>query len=193
MKEVLPKVELYIISMVFVFALLLANKIPLCWGDDCHLLGWADLINWHNKVLVFSTLMIVVAVVCHMRFNYRVVHHAPDLPKTITEISNVQFETLAFLATYIIPLVSFDLDFNLDAGRNFWLFLMILVLIGAIYVRTNLYYTNPTLAVLGYRVYRVDTEMTKGLIVIVRGRLKKGDTINVVKIEEDVHYAKLAS
>ncbi|MBL0127735.1 MAG: hypothetical protein IPP83_09790 [Flavobacteriales bacterium] len=112
------------------------------------------------------------------------------MPATITKIQNIHYETLAFLATYIIPLASFDLDFGLEPPRTFAVFIAMLLLIGAIYIRTNLYYTNPTLAIFGYRVYKISTATKTDIIVVSLGRLKQGDQIRTRNIEEDIYFSK---
>ena len=66
---------------------------------------------------------------------------------------------------------------------------LILFLIGWIYVKTNIFYTNPTLAVLGYRIYKVDSQESQNMIVIVSGKLVIGDAIRTKKIDEKIYFA----
>lgn len=71
---------------------------------------------------------------------------------TVSDISNENHEHLEFLTTYIMPLVFTDVDSKrtvLNLG------LMIFV-IGAIYVKTNRFYSNPSLAILGFRIYKAN-------------------------------------
>jgi hypothetical protein len=125
-----------------------------------------------------------------LEFKYRVVNAAPMLPKQIDHIENLNFETLSFLITYVIPLFCFDLDFDLNENRNFLMLILVLIIIGWIYVKTNIFYTNPSLAILGYRIYKVQTSKTRDMIVIVMGKLKKGDKIYPKRIDENIFFVK---
>ena len=179
------KIELYIISLWFLFLLLFINKIhiPLCYGDGCKFIGLSEMIRT-NVVPVVSFAFLILGGVFYWRFNYKIVEGAPTLPKKITRLEDLYFENLAFLITYIIPLIGFDLDSN----RNRLMLLLMLVLIGWFYVKANIFYTNPSLAVLGYRIYKIDTAESNNMIVIVRGRLKEGDNIYPRKIDENIFF-----
>ena len=180
------KIELYIISLWFLFLLLLIQKLqlPLCFGTGCRFIGLRALISL-NVVPSVSLIFIILGGIFYWRFNYKVEKGASNLPKKITRLEDLYFENLAFLITYIVPLVGFDLDRN----RNRLMLFLLLILIGWFYVKANIFYTNPSLAVLGYRIYKIDTAESRNLIVIVRGRLKEGDSIYPRKIDENIFFA----
>ena len=108
---------------------------------------------------------------------------------TVSDISNENHEHLEFLTTYIMPLVFTDVDSKrtvLNLG------LMIFV-IGAIYVKTNRFYSNPSLAILGFRIYKanVHDRGVKKCTVICRGILKNTDSIKYIKIDDETYFAKI--
>lgn len=110
----------------------------------------------------------------------------------IKEIEVRNYDTLAFLASYFIPLVSF----NLGSIRHQLVLVILFVAIGVIYVQVGMYYANPTLALLGFKTYNStitfqDGSVKSNLIIISRNELKKGDNITYIKIDENVYYAKL--
>lgn len=179
------KIELYVISLWFLFLLLFIDKVkvPLCVADDCRFIGFRDLFL-SNIVPTFSLFFIVLGAVFYLRFRYLVVDAAKDLPKKITAIEDLYFENLSFLITYIIPLVGFDLDDN----RNRLMLLLMLLLIGWFYVKANIFYTNPSLAVLGYRIYKIDSEQTKNMIVIVKGCLTVNQVIYPKKLDDNIYF-----
>ena len=115
----LKKIELYIISLWFLFLLLFVNKIrfPLCFRSDCDFIGLKPLLLL-NIVPTISLLFMIMGLIFYLRFDYTIVKGAPRLPKKITKIQDLNFENLTFLITYIIPLVCFDLDFDLNRNRN---------------------------------------------------------------------------
>lgn len=188
------KIELYIISLWFLFLLLFINKIhvPLCFGDGCSFIGfWKLLLS--NVVPTVSLGFIIAGAILYWRFNYIVEKGAKSLPMTITSIEDLYFENLSFLITYIIPLVGFDLDSN----RNRLMLFLVLFLIGWFYVKANIFYTNPSLAVLGYRIYKIDVsragnngkaETLTNMIVIVRGQLQKGDVIFPKTLDDNILF-----
>ena len=190
------KIELYILSLWLLFFLLFVNKIefPICFSDDCHYIGTWQLIkiNW---IPLISLLGMVYGFYSFWRFKHRVVERSPQGPWAIEEIENISFENLSFLATYIIPLLCFELDFHLDEGRNALMLFLILIAIGAVYIKANLYYTNPTLALINFRIYRISYRYQGQLrkcIVLARVKLVVNDQIFAKLIDGNIYYVKKA-
>jgi hypothetical protein len=183
------KIELYIVSLWFLFVLLLANNVdvPLCFENNCTFIGFKNLIGM-NIIAITSIGFIILGTIFYLRFNYKIEKAAPTLPKTVSKIQDLYFENLTFLITYIIPFVGF----NLNVNRNRLTLVLMLVLIGWFYVKANMFYTNPSLAVLGYQIYRVDTAENSNMIVIVKGRIHKDDSIYSRKIDENIYFATRA-
>lgn len=107
------------------------------------------------------------------------------LPKTIIKIEDQNYEHLTFLTTYIIPFLRVKLE-----GRDLLVTTLLLIIIGAIFIRTNLFYKNPTLALLGYKLYKVDTEKDNGLILISKEYLKIGDKVHYIHLSDNVYFGK---
>ena len=114
----------------------------------------------------------------------------------ITSYESYSYENLSFLASYFVPLVSFNLIY-----LSHTIVMMLLVFsIGVIFVQSDKYYTNPTLALFGYRVYHIDGLMrsmngenrkTVSRMVIVRGKLEDVQWARTLKIEDDFYYLKI--
>ena len=185
------KIELYIISLFLLFLLLFLNKVPYCFNSDWQFIGIKALFKKENLVMTVSIFFMMLAVIFYFSFNHKIINGATNLPIQITKIENYNFETVTFLATYIIPLVSFDLDFNLDQNRNLFMLFCVLILIGLIYIKTNLFYTNPTLAVLGFHIYKINTLKQERIIVIIKGKVKKDDWLFCKHISDNIFYAKI--
>jgi uncharacterized membrane protein (DUF373 family) len=61
-------------------------------------------------------------------------------------------DSLNYIITYIIPFLGFSID-------NFWDIAavgILLIVVGVIYVNSNLLYVNPMLSLFGYRIFEVD-------------------------------------
>lgn len=62
---------------------------------------------------------------------------------------------ISYIFTYIIPLVSFDINRPETIVANLFLFFLVWLL----YVRLNLFYLNPILVLLGYISYEADDKI----------------------------------
>ena len=94
------------------------------------------------------------------------------------------------MATYIIPLVCFPME----TEREVFVMFSVIVIIGCIFVKTDLYYTNPSLILLGFNVYRVSTNSDKEFrqgIAIIKGKLKKGDSIKYLTLSDNVYFGRI--
>lgn len=183
----LQKIGLFIISIWFLFLLLFINKVQLP-ANYYEVSIWC--ICKMNFIPIVCLTFMIIGLVYYRVFNYTIFKAAPDLPITITEIKNMNFHTLSFLITYVIPLLCFDLDFNLDKERHLLMFFLVLLLIGIIYIRTNIFYTNPTLAIFGFRIYEITTSDNKQMIAISKGSLQVNDNIFPKLIDENIYFVK---
>jgi hypothetical protein len=182
------KLQLYIISLFFLFALLFINKVPVCWGD-CEFVGLKKFIVAYPYAAV-SLVMMILGLVYYWKFDYYA-SGSGSMPDKVVQIESQNFEHLTFLATYVIPLLTFDLDFHLEENRNGLMFFLVLIVIGMIYIRTNMYYTNPTLAIFGYHIYKVDCSKESKMIIITREVINEGDHIVHRLISDNVYFAKI--
>lgn len=182
------KVQLYILSLWLLFALLFINKVqfPICF-EDCQFIGFYEIIV-QNIIPLVSIVFIIAGFWFYYRFKY-IIKGAKSLPEKIEIIENINWEHLTFLVTYVIPLLSFDLDFNLSEDRNGLMFFLVLIVIGMIYVKTNMFYNNPTLAILGYHIYKSNTTNKKNIIIISREVLQNEDWIEHKLISDNIYFA----
>lgn len=182
------KIQLYILSLWLLFILLFINKVkvPLCFSD-CEFIGWKKLFL-DNIIPTISIIIVVLGFIFYFRFKY-IVSGNKSLPEKVTNIENINWEHLTFLVTYVIPLLSFDLDFNLDEDRNSLMFFLVLIIIGLIYVKTNMFYTNPTLAILGYHIYKISTTKRNNVIFISRDVISENDWIEHKLLSDNIYIA----
>lgn len=58
----------------------------------------------------------------------------------------------------------------------------------------DLFYANPSLALLGFRLYRVDGNFKdgnrQGILVICRSKLTVGQKVEYLKLDDNIYYAK---
>lgn len=185
------KVELFITSLwlLFLLVFIYTIRIPTYFGANYEFIGFLNLLEL-NIVPSVCIIFMLFGLFYYFKFDYKIVKGAPNLPQKIIKVSDINYETVSFLITYIIPLLLFVMDFDVHNIRNLIMFLAILLIIGTIYCRTNLFYTNPSLAILGYKIYKVETAQNSDMIVIIKGKLHEGDFILPRLIDDNIYFTK---
>lgn len=183
------KFRFYFMSLwlLFVLIFLLTIDIPITFFKDSHFIGVVPILekNW----LAFSSMLLAIlgwVVASGEKRKWKGVSNPPYQIKTI---KNENYEYLTFLTTYIIPLICIDLT----KIRYVLVLVVLLVLIGFIFIRMDLYCGNPTLALMGYRLYRAEIEgvmAPDGVILISKNRLSKESYIKWIPIDTYVWIAK---
>jgi hypothetical protein len=180
------KTGMYILSLWLLFLLIFINKvdIPICLG--CKIASKDELlmIAKLNIMPIFCITLLIISSFFHLWFNY-LIDGAKTGPYQLTSVESKGSEHLVFLATYVIPLVGF----SLDNSRQIINFGITLGIIGAIYVRTNLFYANPTLSLLGFRVYEASIGSDR-VILISKQELDDNDIINCITLDRKTFFAK---
>ena len=186
------KFELYIVSLWLLFFLIIVVTvdIPYCWGDNCSFIGFKELFS-KNVLPTISLFFILLGALFSLRFDYRL-NGSKKIHSEITKVEDYNYEHLTFLTTYIIPLICF----NLASTRYVIALGILLFVIGIIYVRTDKFYANPTLAVLGYRLYKINLKTRSGqkenIILITKDRIALSDQIHILSLDEKVYFARKA-
>lgn len=102
----------------------------------------------------------------------------------------MNYEHLTFLTTYIIPLICFDLS----QIRYVIVLFVLIFIIGIIYIKTDLFFANPTLALLGYHIYKIDAKSKSKefdqIIVISRSFIKKDQEIKLKLLDDNIFYGR---
>ena len=173
--------------LLFVLLFLLTVDIPISFSKGAHFIGVMPLLkrNW----FAFISLLLALLGIVFASMERRKWAGVSNPPYEILSVKNENYEYLTFLTTYIIPLICIDLT----KVRYVIVLGVLLVLSGFIFIRMDLYYGNPTLALMGYRLYRAEIkecEVPDGIILISRDRLNKASSIKWIPIDEYVWIAK---
>lgn len=188
------KVQLYIMSLWLLFLLIfmLTVDIPISFSSNAKFIGIEEILQ-RNILATISIVMVVIGVILANLMQYRW-KGVTNPPYRIKNIKNENYEYLTFLTTYIIPLICIDLN-NI---RYVIVLGILLFLIGFIFIKMDLYYGNPTLALLGYRLYKIEIENsnnedindTDEIVVISKERLSKGSSIDWMEVDKNIWFAK---
>ena len=186
----IEKFELYVLSLWLLFLLIIVVTIdvPICFSKECSFIGYTELAT-RNVVPIIALFFVFAGVLYYFRFDYKIAG-SKSIPVTITSVEDLNYEHLTFLTTYIIPLICF----NLSSERYLIALGLLLFVIGVIYVRTDKFYANPTLAILGFQLYsavitRRTGQQTK-VVLISKDRLQEGCQIQFLELDSRVYFAK---
>ena len=94
-------------------------------------------------------------------------------------------DALAYIATYLVPFAAITAT-TLRERVALGLFI---VLIAVLYVRSQLFYVNPLLALVGYRLFQVSTPGAASVVLLSsRPFLPSGVTINTRRLSDYVYW-----
>ena len=183
------KIGFYILSLwlLFLLVFLLSVDIPICFDSNAVFIGFVSLIK-RNWLAIISLIMMLLGAIIARKFKHAV-DGVTNPPAKIISIQNENYEYLTFLTTYIIPLICI----NLEETRYVLVLIILLIIIGSIFVKMDLYLGNPTLALLGYHLYRIKVEKiaeNEDLLVISKDKLSLGSSIKWIQITEKVWVVK---
>lgn len=187
------KIKLYIISLwlLFILVLIVTIDVPMCFGGGCSYIGTAKLLS-HNIIPIFSIILILLGFFFLLQFKYKISGTKLGGLR-VEKIENRNYEHLTFLSTYIIPLIAFDLT----KIKYVIVLFLLLFAIGCMYVKTNLFYTNPTLALLGYKIFKANVIFKDGsndeIILISTQTIEPGNVLSYLPITKDIFYVRMLS
>lgn len=180
------KIKFYIISLIVLFSLSVVIDFKIL-DSEGEFLSWPNLLiyNWFS---ILSIALIVVGLVFlfHQKHEFKGVANPCY---QIEKLENVNYEFLTFLTTYIIPLICFDFD----KERYKFVFFIILIIIGIVFVKMDLYLANPILALMGYRLYRINVKNEaryNNIIVISTDKLSQNDSIEWIPLDKNCWYVR---
>lgn len=183
------KIELYVMSLWLLFLLIffLTVDIPISFGENSKFIGIIPLVK-RNIIAIGALLLLFYGFVLTKKYKYKWKGVVQPSVK-ILSIKNENYEYLTFLTTYIIPLVCIDLS----SPRYIIVLTLLLIIIGYIFIKMDFYLGNPTLALMGYRLYRIviDSEgLSDDILVVSKDKLKKDDNIEWIPIDNDTWYVR---
>lgn len=200
----IQKIKLYILSLALLFLIIaiMMAKLPkesfyFCKPEDvCTTkIIFSNLFNYFIHLLEANVIPLVMLLLLTISwfFKYEFDHLLQGGGQKVIRIQSIEnedYEHLTFLATYIIPFFGF----KFDDPNQFVAIVVLLAIIGAILVKTDKYYANPTLAILGFRLYKATLNDCNGVYesvtVISKDELKENEIVHWELISDNVFYIK---
>lgn len=114
----------------------------------------------------------------------------------VVGVENKSKEALTYLVPYIIAFISFDMTKWQDLTALF----VLMLLLFAVYVNSDLLYINPLLALFSYQVYQVEVkkiaagcdEKKWDITVLSSEKIHVGDNIKVRDLSDNVFLGMIA-
>lgn len=190
MTDTRRKVDLYILSLglLFVFILIMTIEFPEGTVDFKHISSWSRFFSF-NAFPSIMFLCLCYAVLAYFRFDFDL-KGATDIPFEVTRVESINYEHLIFLATYVIPLISFEFS----SSRQLAVFVLLLLVMCVIYIKTDLFYANPSLALLGFQIYRANGRFKFGnkenIILISKCKIFENQKLSYIKLDDRIYYVR---
>ncbi len=190
-KKIIPPLKLYFLSLMFLFCMIFfaALKIPEFTKEE---ISFGTLITKTITSNLIPTLMLIFVIICEFirrDFELSLKGNTGDSLE-IVECKSESYEQLTFLATYIFPF----LGFSFDSSFRLISYIILLVIVGIIIIRTDKFYANPTLAIFGYKLYKINFKegetIHNDVTVLTRDDIEKGQNVHYSKISDKVFFVR---
>lgn len=97
-------------------------------------------------------------------------------------------EAMSYIVTYLLPFLGIDFS----KWENGVALIILFVILGILYVNSNLIYVNPMLNLFGYHIFELQTSEGKLSALIARRKyVKNGEAVNVVSLGNYVIMEKI--
>lgn len=185
---VFAKILLYNLSLVPLYFLFIIKKIDLSGINDIFN-SYSNIDNYKafitdNTICFLLLVLIIISILAFKKF-IRETKSGKGIPKNFNKIRNIDFNHLTFIATYILPLLAF----TLDGIRDMIFITFLLVFIGIIYIKTNLYYLSPVFIIFGIKVYSSEEKGGSLIILLSKYSLNNSESLYYTKIG-DIYFIK---
>lgn len=185
-KQKFLRIQFYYISLWLLFVLSAIGTLKI-FNENGTFIGLKNLIPYNVLPIIFVAFSIVSLI---LLLNVRHKLKGTVNPShTIKSVKNENYEIMTFVATYIVPLACINLlDF-----KYFIIFILLIIVLGIITAKMNLYMANPTLSLFGYKLYSVEVSDPKSpgeYIVISRDELVVGDKIEWISLDQKRWYVR---
>ncbi len=145
---------------------------------------------------IFMVVFLLVLTICGI-VGVRLVLKKPCNKKEKITLTSVSNTTDQHFLSYFSLFVLFALTFELEKISMAIVFIAILVLVGIVYIKNNLYHINPFLNILGYSFYNITyankSQENATLKVFYKGKLNENSSYFLCKLISNLVVIENAS
>lgn len=190
----LYKIKLYILSLslLFLIVTVMSLKFPPFYFHDSL---WSSVFKYSlvflsaNKLPAVMMAFFVWSMLIKKEFGH-FLQGGGEQTIRILKIKSDDYEHLTFFATYIIPFFGF----SFDSVQKILSYFILLFIIGYMLIKTDRYYANPTLAIMGFKLYKANLHDEHGVYedvtLISKDNLMQNEPVRYKCISKNVFYVK---
>lgn len=161
------------------FMLFLCSYLPLSLIFFLLLLDSSALLSILSLITGISGL---VWTLLYLRKSYKLIPSREE----VAEVSKRDSEVIGYIVGYLVPFVAIPFE-SLEQALALGVFVTVICFL---YVSSNMIYLNPTLGLLGFRLYEVTLKGGGTHFLITRSRVVRNQVLYVVKNGEDILLEK---
>lgn len=129
----------------------------------------------------------VLGLVTMLLYFFSFAQQFAPIQEKISGVRGRDAEPMSYIASYLIPFVA--LPFS--GWQQGTALLILMVVLGIVYVNSNMIHINPMLNLLGYHLYEISVEDSKGTYsLITRRHIERGETLHLIDIGEGIFLEK---
>lgn len=166
----MQKIFLYLSAFIPLYSLIIIKEL-------IEIINHNLTFNVLNTLTLILLLVLIILGVIGLLFETKNGKYKIEKIEIINKTCITQQHFLGYFSLFVL----FALTFELEKISMFVIFLIIIILIGIVYIKNNLFYINPLLNILGYNFYNIKYKDEKGKIHVekfyFKGTLTKGNYI----------------
>jgi hypothetical protein len=140
--------------------------------------------TYENNWYLFGILVFIILET--LAFLYAIQRIISKIQKTYVEVKGINQkngEFINYMFTYILPFLFGDVS---DL-RYILAFIILFILTGYIYMKSDMLYMNPVLFLAGYNLYEISDKQGRRLMLIIRKeKLDLNSKIKIINISDNV-------
>jgi phosphatidylglycerophosphate synthase len=121
-----------------------------------------------------------------MTWYLRVVNRIGPIQVKVRDIQRRDAEAMSYIVSYLIPFLAVPFN-GWEQGFALSIFFVVL---GILYVNSNMIHINPMLNLVGFHLYEITFEDGAIHSLITRRRIVRGEKLSVIKVGEDILLEK---
>lgn len=188
----IQKTLFYMSSFIPLYLLLIVQNLQI--RDEAGFFSWQIIIaqfNFSNKVIssfwIGLLLLLIISLIGYGMFFF-VYTKKEGIKSSISDAEFVREDTMGYIVTYIVPLLSMDIE----SVRSLVINLLLFIIIGSFYVKNDQIFMNPLYNLCGYNIFSAEsgiyiTRISKQKLKIAA---KKNIPVRKVNILGDIYVLK---
>ncbi|AOV07991.1 hypothetical protein [Sporosarcina ureilytica] len=198
----IQKILFYLSSFIPLYLLLIIQNLQIT-DSDGKILSFKDFINqfFHTSTSVAffwgGVLVLLFLSLFGVALFFLVYANTDGRVGTIKDAELIREDTMGYIVTYIVPLISMDVN----SARSLTINLILFIIIGTFYVKNDQLFMNPLYNICGYNVFSSEeqiyiTKISKSKLKVIAKRklsVKKVNLIGDIYVLSEYKSSKISN